>query len=140
MRTQAKRISAAIGHGGDLESLLDNLKGLESGIATLSRQIEGYKPVDLAATTESVRRFAFENVLNLRGTLRNEDIPAARTTLQRNIGQLVLTPTLKEGQCVFEVQGKIDLMPANGKGVMEMVARDGIEPPTPAFSGLRSTS
>ena len=25
------------------------------------------------------------------------------------------------------------------KDVMPMVARDGIEPPTPAFSGLRST-
>ena len=36
--TQTKRISAAIGHGGDLESLLDHLKGLESEIATLSRQ------------------------------------------------------------------------------------------------------
>src|SRR5579863_6360484 len=38
LRTQAKRISAAIGHGGNLESLLDHLKGLESEIAALSRQ------------------------------------------------------------------------------------------------------
>src|SRR5580658_8117955 len=76
LRTQARRISAAIGHGGEMESLLDHLKGLESEIAALSQQIEAYKPLDLAVTTESVRRFAFENVLNLRGTLRSEGIPA----------------------------------------------------------------
>ncbi len=140
MRTQAKRISAAIAHGGDLESLLDHLKGLESEIAALSRQIEAYKPLDLTVTTENVRRFAFDNVLNLRGTLRREDIPAARTALLKHVGKLVLTPTLKEGQSVFEVSGSIDLLPkGTAKGVMELVARDGIEPPTPAFSGLRST-
>jgi hypothetical protein len=140
LRTQARRISVAIGHGGNLETLLDHLTGLESEIAVLSRQIEAYKPLNLTVTTENARRFAFENVLNLRGTLRSEDIPAARTTLQRHIGKLVLTPTLKEGQQVFEVSGNINLMPTTAKGVMEMVARDGIEPPTPAFSGLRSTS
>ncbi len=32
LRTQAKRISAAIAQGGNLESLLDHLKGLESEI------------------------------------------------------------------------------------------------------------
>ena len=119
---------------------MEHLRGLESEIAALTRQIEEYKPLDLTATTETVRRFAFENVRNLRGTLRNEDIPAARTILQRHVEKLVLTPTLKEGQKVFEVSGNINLMPQTEKVVMEMVARDGLEPPTPAFSGLRSTN
>ncbi|HUE22486.1 MAG TPA: hypothetical protein VMQ86_12455, partial [Bryobacteraceae bacterium] len=71
LRTQAKRISAAIGHGGNLESLLDHLTGLESEIATLSRKIEAYKPLDLTVTTENARRFAFENVLSLLSPVRN---------------------------------------------------------------------
>jgi hypothetical protein len=33
--------------------------------------------------------------------------------------------------------GAVTIPPQNG--VMLVVARDGIEPPTPAFSGLRST-
>ncbi len=119
---------------------MEHLRGLESEIAALTRQIEEYKPLDLTATTETVRRFAFENVRNLRGTLRNEDIPAARTILQRHVEKLVLTPTLKEGQKVFEVSGNINLMPQTEKVVMEMVARDGLEPPTPAFSGPLSST
>ena len=35
---------------------------------------------------------------------------------------------------MFEVSGAVNLL--GGKDVMLMVARDGIEPPTPAFSGL----
>ncbi len=138
LRAQARRISAAIAQGGKLETLLDHMNGLESEIAALSRQIEAYRPLDFTVTTETVRRFAFENVLSLRDSLKSEDIPAA--TLQRHIEKLVLTPTLKEGHTVFEVTGNINLIPTTGKDVMELVARDGLEPPTPAFSGLRSTN
>jgi hypothetical protein len=60
--------------------------------------------------------------------------------LQKHIGRLIMTPTLKDGKPMDEVSGKVDLSPAGGKEVMDVVARDGIEPPTPAFSGLRSTS
>jgi hypothetical protein len=38
LRTQAKRISAAIGHGGNLESLLDHLTELESEIMQRMRR------------------------------------------------------------------------------------------------------
>ena len=44
--------------------------------------------------------------------------------------------TLSSGP-VFGVLGSMD--PVGGTDVMLVVARDGIEPPTPAFSGPRST-
>ena len=125
-------ISAAIGLGGSLESLVAQLTVVESEIKTL-------KPVNLTAETDIVRRFALENVVGLRRSLRSEDIPAARTTLQRYIKKLVLTPSLKEGSIGVRGFGNMNLLPIGAKGVMELVARDGIEPPTPAFSGLRST-
>lgn len=140
LRLQTKRISAAIGLGGDLESLVEHLKAVESEITALSDRLNLYKPINLTAELDVVHRFALENVMSLRGILRSEDIPAARTTLQRHIGKLVLTPTTTDGGLVFQLSGSIDLLPKGGsKGVMQVVARDGIEPPTPAFSGLRST-
>jgi hypothetical protein len=51
----------------------------------------------------------------------------------------VLTPKQRDGEWVYEVTGDWELLPEK-KCVILMVARDGIEPPTPAFSGLRSTS
>ena len=40
---------------------------------------------------------------------------------------------------LLEVSGDVDLF-GGDPCVVQMVARDGIEPPTPAFSGLRSTN
>ena len=51
----------------------------------------------------------------------------------------MLTPGKRDGEEVHEVSGEWELLPEK-KCVILLVARDGIEPPTPAFSGLRSTS
>ena len=71
--------------------------------------------------------------------LLHQDPSRSKATLSQHIGQLVLTPTETPSGPVYEVSdGGMNLLPR--KDVMPLVARDGIEPPTPAFSGLRSTS
>ena len=64
----------------------------------------------------------------------------AKEALAKHIGKLVLTPVQRDGRPVYKVSGNVSVQPDSEKCRMLVVARDGIEPPTPAFSGLRSTS
>jgi hypothetical protein len=78
-------------------------------------------------------------ILQLRKVLDEGDVQKARSALSKHLGRLVLTPTLKNGKKIFRVTGAVNLQPGNG--VMQLVARDGIEPPTPAFfRAVRSTT
>ena len=70
--------------------------------------------------------------------LFQQDATGSKAALARHIGQLVLTPKTNPTEPIYEVSGGFDLLSGNND-VMPVVARDGIEPPTPAFSGLRST-
>ncbi len=86
-----------------------------------------------------LRKFVAEKALDLQGVLR-ADITAARQALAKHIKRkLVLTPKETLDGPVLEVSGDMDLFGGDER-VMQLVARDGIEPPTPAFSGLRSTN
>jgi site-specific DNA recombinase len=140
LKAKERRICDAIAQGNSPESLIAYLKELESEIAQISQRLTTKKPVEARLAPVNMRQFALEKVLHLRDMLHSDNIPAARLVLQKHIGRLIMTPTLKEGKPVYEVSGKVDLAPMGGKGVMEMVAREGLEPPTPAFSGLRSTN
>ena len=62
-----------------------------------------------------------------------------RGSIGQHVKELVLTPGKRDGEEVYEVSGEWELR-REKKCVIFLVARDGIEPPTPAFSGLRSTS
>jgi hypothetical protein len=46
----------------------------------------------------------------------------------------------QDNQLIWEAESEASSSGRSCKLLKEMVARDGIEPPTPAFSGLRSTS
>jgi hypothetical protein len=59
----------------------------------------------------------------------------AKEALATHIGKLVLTPGTSDGCPVYKVTGNLTF-PAPEKCRMLKVARDGIEPPPPAFSGL----
>ena len=84
-----------------------------------------------------IRKFVYSHVMELRELL-HQDPSRSKATLSQHIGQLVLTPTETPSGPVYEVSdGGMNLLP--GKDVMPLVARDGIEPPTPAFSGLYSS-
>ena len=104
----------------------------------MDRRIEAQRPVNLSARADEIREFVYRNVMDLRELL-HQDPSRSKAALSQYIGQLVLTPTETPSGPVYEVSdGGMNLLP--GKDVMPLVARDGIEPPTPAFSGLRSTN
>src|SRR6185437_5774953 len=98
----------------------------------LDVRIETYKPINVSATLAEIRDFVYGNVMNLRGLL-HEDAGKSKLALARHIGQLVLRPKQTPTGPVYEVSGGVNLL---AQDVMPVVARDGIEPPTPAFSGL----
>ena len=61
----------------------------------------------------------------------------AKTALAKHVGKLVLTPALRDGRPLYTVTGRITIPPDGeaGKCRKQLVDRDRIEPPTPAFSG-----
>ena len=83
-----------------------------------------------------IRDFVTRRLLNLRGLLR-ENVPRAKRELLEHVQQITLTPV--QNMTAYAVSGSWELLPT-GNDVISMVARDGVEPPTPAFSGLYSLS
>jgi len=133
LQEKARRIAEAIAAAGHSPALLAQLASAESELRRVERDIEANKPLDVEAATAEIRDFFSKSVLNLQSVLQ-EDIGRARSALARHIEQVVLTPRQQPSGPVFEVSGKFELL--EKQDVMQMVARDGIEPPTPAFSGL----
>ena len=138
LQAQTQRVIDAIAAAGHSPALLSKPGDLEARIAEADRRMEACKPIDITTTTAEIGKFVHRNLMDLQGLLRNADPSRSKTAFLRHIGQLVLTPKQTPYGPVYEVSGRADLQA--GEDVMVMVARDGIEPPTPAFSGLRSTS
>jgi site-specific DNA recombinase len=132
LKAKADRLANAIAEMGHSPSLLAKLGEVDAQIAAVDRRMDAQKPVDLTATVAEMREFVSRNILELR-TLLREDPVKSKTALARHIGQLKLTPKETEKGPVYELDGALDLL--NENDVMPLVARDGIEPPTPAFSG-----
>jgi len=132
LQTQAQRLTDAIADAGHSPALLSKLGEVEAKIAEAGRFIEACKPMDITTTEGEIRDLVYRNVMNLRGLL-HEDASRSKVALSRHIGQLVLKPKQTPSGPIYEVSGGLDLL---ARDVMPVVARDGIEPPTPAFSGL----
>ena len=135
LQAQAGRLADAIADAGHSPALLSRLTTAEADLSRVEKEIAAYRPVDVAASVEEIQDFVTTHVMQLRSLLRR-DAPTAKAALMKHIKQLVLTPEDRPAGRVFTVSGGIDVA---GPNVMPVVARDGIEPPTPAFSGLRST-
>ena len=85
-----------------------------------------------------LRESVAEAFCNLAGIVA-EDPERAKAAIATHIQKLVLRPGEMDGMPVYEVtDGEWNPMP--DKDVTLVVARDGLEPPTPAFSGPRSTN
>ncbi len=140
LREQAARLAEAIGMGGDLPSLLQRLRSVESAIKKLEIAIEAYRPISMKVTTEQIREHVMASLMELRTTLNQSEVHVARNARRRHLGRLVLTPTMKESRQLFRVSGNVSLIPEGQESGMLLVARDGTEPPTPAFSRPRSTN
>jgi len=105
---------------------------LEAQIADIDQQLKLCKSTDISSTADNVREFVYRSVFQLQELLRS-DPTRLKPVLERYMDQLTLKPVQTSNGTVYEVSGGVNLAP-RGNDVMQMVARDGVEPPTPAFS------
>jgi hypothetical protein len=131
LKAKAQRLVDAVAATGHSPALLSTLAEVEGQIANLGVKIENFAPLNVSATVAEIRDFIYSNVMNLRGLLL-ADASRSKIALARHIGQLILKPKQTPTGPVYEVSGGVDLL---AQDVMPVVARDGIEPPPPAFSG-----
>ena len=136
LRIQAARLAEAVALGGDLKSLIDRLKEVEAELKSLDQAITNQRPRNLKSSPEQIREEVIRTMMQFRMTLNDAEVAVARNALRKHVGRLVLTPTVRDGRRLFWVSGNVTPPPERHGGVMQLVARDGLEPPTPAFSGL----
>lgn len=139
LQSQVDRLTAAIATTDGMEPLVAKLKAVDAERREIESQIATYRPLDLKVNDQQIRQHVTKTLLSLQSLLVGDDVLVARAALQKHIPQLVLTPVEREGKPVYKVSGEMDIS-GDAKCVMEVVARDGLEPPTPAFSGPRSTN
>lgn len=139
LQSKATNLAEAIANLGYSPSLGSQLAQVEQEIRSIDEQIAARnQPLDLAFSLEEVREFVSLKMADLSAIVVGDPV-SARNTLARHIQGLVLTPKESADGPVYEVSGDVDLF-GGDEDVMQMVARDGLEPPTPAFSGPRSTN
>jgi site-specific DNA recombinase len=134
LKSQAARFTEAIGLGGNIPTLVQKLQEIEREAQAIDRAITTQRPRNIELKPDQIRDAVMKTMMSLRSTLNEGDATLAKNALMKHVGRLVLTPTMKEGKKFFRVTGGVQVTGPNG--VMQVVARDGIEPPTPAFSGL----
>ena len=138
LKAQAARLTDAIGMGGNLPTLVQKLQEVQREIEDAEKSIAVQRPRNIELKPGQVRDYVVKSMGQLRSILTDSDVTLAKNALMKHVGRLVLTPTMMEGKKLFRVTGGVQVAETNG--VMQVVARDGLEPPTPAFSGLRSTN
>ena len=136
LQARAANLMRSIELGGDIPRLVQRFREVEDEIAQLDRAIASHRVVKPKVTAEQVRNRVVKTLMRLRDMLDEQEVAVARAALRKHVGRLTLTPTVKEGRRVFEVSGNFSPTGDQPDGAMRLVARDGIEPPTPAFSGL----
>ncbi len=134
LKAQAARLTEAIGIGGNLQTLVLKLQEVEREIGDIEKDMAVQRPHNIELKPGQVRDYAVKAMMQLRSTLTESNVAIAKNALMKHMRRLVLTPTMMEGKKLFRVTGGIQVPRPNG--VMQVVARDGLEPPTPAFSGL----
>ena len=139
IQARAANLMRSIELGGDIPRLVQRFREVEDEIAQLDRAIASHRVLKPKVTAEQVRNRVVKTLMRLRDMLDEQEVVVARAALRKHVGRLTLTPTVKDGRRVFEVSGNFSPTGDQPDGAMRLVARDGIEPPTPAFSGLRST-
>jgi site-specific DNA recombinase len=135
LRCKAARLAEAVELGGNLPTLIQRLRTVEAEIERGDQAIKAFRPVKTQLTEETIRERVLNAMMMLRSMLSATDLTLAKNALLKHVRRLVLTPTVKDGRKLFQVSGQVSLVPEGPDGGMLLVARDGIEPPTPAFSG-----
>jgi hypothetical protein len=138
LQGRAQRVADAIANAGHSATLLSTLATIEAQIAETDQQLKLCDSTDISSNAVELREFMYRSILKLETLLRSDPI-TLKPVLARHLDRLTLKPLQTSHGAVYEVSGVMSLTP-EGSDVMQMVARDGVEPPTPAFSGLRTTS
>jgi site-specific DNA recombinase len=138
LQAQVQHLVDAIADFGHSPSLRAKLVSTEAKLEQVAHRIDADKVTSRRVNTEEVRTFVLENLMGLRTLLRG-DVSQAKAALWKHFKPLVLTPEDTPAGPLYAVTGGVDV-PLLKERVIPVVARDGIEPPTPAFSGLRSTN
>ena len=141
LTNQADNICAAIATNGHRNSpiLLSHLSTIEAEIQSVNTRPAQVQTVsEIPISYEQLRDFVMKKANDFQSVLTG-DPAVAKDALRKHVLQLVLTPQLTPSGPMYEVSGDVNLFTPNSD-VMQVVARDGVEPPTPAFSGLRSTT
>ena len=131
LRGEADRLTDAIAQMGHSPSLLRRLGNVESRLEQLEIQRRQAKNGAREPSYEGLRRFVRERISFL-AELAQSDPERAKVAFSKHLPAIILNPVARETGPVFEVTGSWRLV--SGDDAMLMVARDGIEPPTPAFS------
>jgi hypothetical protein len=126
LHAKAQHIADAIADAGHSATLLSTLATLEAQIADIDQQLKLCKSTDISSTADNVREFVYRSVLQLQELLRS-DPTRLKPVLARHMDQLTLKPVQTSNGTVYEVSGGVNLAP-RGNDVMQMVARDGVEP------------
>ena len=128
---RARLIEAIEIGGGELTSLTQRLRELEHEIRRLNEAIAVHRPVKVDTAVDGVREYVVTSIMRLGEMLKAEDVFRAKEALAKHIGKLVLTPIERDGRQVYRVSGSVSVQPPadTGKCRMQLVARDGIEPP-----------
>ena len=129
LQARAANLMSSIELGGDIPRLVQRLRAIEDEIAQSDRAIACHRVVKPKVTTELVRNQVVKTLMRLRDILNEQEVAVARAALQKHVGKLLLTPTVKDGKRVFEVSGTFSPTGEKPDGAMRLVARDGIEPP-----------
>ena len=137
-RRQARLIEA-VETVGDISVLTKRLRDLESDIKGIQESI-ACRHVKRDEAITGIREHVSNSLLQL-GTLlladTDQNAARAKEALAKHVGKLVLTPSTRDGRPIYKVTGGVTIRNSD-KSRMQVVARDGIEPPTPAFSGPAS--
>ena len=138
LRSEVQRIISAIRAAGHSEAMLRTLRDVEARIAELENAIGEKQAPRAAVSAGRLREHVLHTIHELRELLKT-NTQRTKGKLNQHVQRLVLTPTDTSEGRAYAVKGDWRLLPENDC-VITLVARDGIEPPTPASSGLRSTS
>jgi site-specific DNA recombinase len=137
LQAQADRVTDAIATIGHNQLLIAKLKEIQQQLDDFDRQAQA-PPAKPNVTVKQVRDFVTRELMNVPELLRC-DPARTKAFLAEHLGKISLTAGCIGEEPVWNVKGEWNLLPTTADA-FAMVARDGIEPPTPAFSGLRSTS
>jgi hypothetical protein len=139
-RADAERIVDALVEAGHSTALITRLAASELKMTELQRRIDSLNPPDVKVTVAEIRDYFDQSMADFKSLVRQAfGLTRAKRELAKHISKLILTPRQTDGAWTYEISGDWKLLP-DEKCVIWLVARDGIEPPTPAFSGPRSTT